>query len=159
MGRKPFDYNSKQKHFFLPIYLCKKLDTVPNQTQFIIKCLERGLEINNTTLERLVKKKKELEENLTELTDEIEKIQKEKLTKAELRKKEQERFLKDRYERLCNKIISSSFPAYYITNAAAHKEIIEKYNIVVDQKIIDKIKQDCFSFEEYKKLSQNKDVK
>lgn len=156
MGRKPSEYEYRKKTFNIPIYLCKKLDTIPNQTQFLIGCLERGLEINNTTLERLQKKEKQLESELTEIRNEIGKIQKEELTKADLKLKEYNRFLKDRYNRLCKTIKFSEFPSYYITNEIANKKILEKYLIELDQETIDKIKQDKFSFLEYQNYTSKK---
>jgi len=149
MGRKPLEYEYKQKIFKLPVYLCKKLDTIPNQTQFVIGSLERSLELNNNTLERLFKRKKQLEIELSETDGEIAERQKEELTKVKLKETELERFLKDRYNRLCETIDSSEFPDYYITNKDKYKEIKEKYLIDLDQETIDKIKQNSFSFEEY----------
>lgn len=118
------------------------------------------MEINNSTLERLKKKETQLKLELTEIKDEIAQRQKEETTKSELKEKERERFLKDRYNRLCDTIISSEFPTYYITDKKAHIKIHEDFFINLNQEIIDKIKQKNFSFIEYKNLIQNqKDLK
>ena len=156
VGRPPNKYDARLKSFKLPIHICSKLETYNNQTNEVIKALERHFEIDGKSKEWAYNRKEELEKELKSISElisaenEKEKEEKERIEKLKSLQKEN-------YKKLCKRLDCD------ISNGTATpiKAFSELYNLDITEdkyeEMIELRRMNSFSFDFYKSLSRCSD--
>ena len=101
VGRPRKEEKTELKGFRLPEYICRKLETYPNQTSIVTEALERYFDIDGRAEKWLYEERDKMQMLLNSLNSQIEKTEKEEI-ESEKRKLEVEEKFKDFIEYLKN---------------------------------------------------------